>query len=120
MDMKIGKVLPTHLHAAALIRKGWTRSTFARDADGEACDPISPRAQCWCLAGALLRASYYNHDGDTHAYHGEEFMHGLRGKIKERAVDDLGSVYNGRVSLPIYNDMAGMTMEEMASTLEAL
>lgn len=42
--------------AAAYIHRGWVKGEFAEDADGNGVEPTSPRAVCWCLAGAIQRA----------------------------------------------------------------
>ena len=31
----------------------WTKNEFARDLYGLACDPLEPRAVCWCALGAI-------------------------------------------------------------------
>lgn len=33
------------------VRKRWTRDVFARTASGCPCEPLSPKAACWCLYG---------------------------------------------------------------------
>ncbi|MEZ0212486.1 MAG: hypothetical protein ACAH27_05980 [Xanthobacteraceae bacterium] len=39
--------------AAALIARGWTQHTLARDGDGNATYPESSSAVCWCPLGAF-------------------------------------------------------------------
>jgi len=47
------------IEARKLIEKpeGWTTDAYARDADNFDCDALSPRAKCFCMLGALARAS---------------------------------------------------------------
>jgi len=45
------------LDAAALIRKGWTKGAYARDATGQWVESIKSTAVCWCAEGAIYRAS---------------------------------------------------------------
>lgn len=33
------------------VRKRWTQDVFARTASGRPCEPLSPKAVCWCLYG---------------------------------------------------------------------
>jgi hypothetical protein len=35
--------------------KHWTRHTFARNCNGQRCDPEGPEAVCWCAEGALTK-----------------------------------------------------------------
>ncbi len=41
----------------ALIDKGWTQGDFARDRNGQGVSSTSPDAVCWCLFGAIKRAT---------------------------------------------------------------
>lgn len=34
-------------------RERWTTLVAARDSDGDHCSPLSERAVCWCLTGAI-------------------------------------------------------------------
>lgn len=43
--------------ALALVEKGWTRHTSARDKNGDLCAYDSRRAVCWCASGAVNRSS---------------------------------------------------------------
>lgn len=40
-----------------LLEKGWTQGGAARDANNEPCSPTSSEARCFCMVGALDRAS---------------------------------------------------------------
>lgn len=42
----------------------WTKLTYARDAAGNACAPVSDEAVCWCLLGAIEKA-YPTHAGSA-------------------------------------------------------
>lgn len=46
----------------------WTQGAFARTADGESCSSGSsdPRAVCWCVGGAINRASGQERPTDAH------------------------------------------------------
>lgn len=49
-----------HLQSAkALIQDEvhWTRGTYARDANYDETDSLSPSAVCWCAIGALSKAT---------------------------------------------------------------
>jgi hypothetical protein len=52
---------PAVLLAAArlLLEKGWCQGARALDEHGVPCSPLSPRAVCWDLEGAIQRAAYY-------------------------------------------------------------
>ena len=39
----------------AVLERGWTKGTMARDAAGHPCNPRSDSAVCWCLLGAIER-----------------------------------------------------------------
>jgi hypothetical protein len=43
--------------AAQLLERGWTKYTFAQDANGQPVGPFSDKAVCWCMAGAIRRVS---------------------------------------------------------------
>lgn len=43
--------------ARALIERGWTQGAFARNGSGHAVTYESGDASCFCVAGALLRAT---------------------------------------------------------------
>lgn len=43
--------------ARALIDIGWTKGTYARNQRHEPTDECGPSAICWCVYGALIRAS---------------------------------------------------------------
>lgn len=45
------------LAAAALVRKGWTKGIYARDALGQQCGVQYADAVCFCAEGAIYRAS---------------------------------------------------------------
>jgi hypothetical protein len=38
--------------------KAWTTGVFAKDANGRTADPMDADATCFCLIGAIKRASY--------------------------------------------------------------
>jgi len=42
---------------ALLVEKGWTQGALARDPAGAAVSPYAPEAMCFCVEGALLRAT---------------------------------------------------------------
>ncbi len=50
-----GTVLQALRKARALIAKGWTQGTFAKDRDGISVDVNDPDACRFCAAGAVLR-----------------------------------------------------------------
>lgn len=59
---------PTELGPAGkLIAKGWTQGEMARDANGDAIEPNSKNAVCFCSAGAL-HAAYQKYDDYNKAY----------------------------------------------------
>lgn len=39
----------------ALLKQGWTQHVMARDSDGNETNPISNKAVCWCLLGAIYK-----------------------------------------------------------------
>jgi hypothetical protein len=47
--------------AAALLRGGWCRHTYAVDARGDEVDPCDDHAAAFCALGALRRASFDLH-----------------------------------------------------------
>lgn len=44
--------------AAQLVRRGWTKGVYAKDAEAFIVSPTSPLAVCWCTVGALRRAFF--------------------------------------------------------------
>lgn len=42
------------IRARGFIERGWSRGTYARDANGSIVPPHSPKAVCWCAVGALI------------------------------------------------------------------
>lgn len=46
--------------AKKLIEKGWCRETAAKNASGEAVDPLDKSACRWCAMGALERVRGYD------------------------------------------------------------
>lgn len=53
------------IRARALVARGWTQRTNARDETGRPTDPRGPDAVCWCLSGAVHRVAP---DAARHAY----------------------------------------------------
>lgn len=43
----------------------WIQNSNAHDALGQACDPLSTDASCWCLLGACIRVTSGNDYGST-------------------------------------------------------
>src|SRR5271170_6750272 len=41
------------IRARGFLERGWCQNTLARDADGNAIEPISERAVAWCAIGAV-------------------------------------------------------------------
>lgn len=96
------------LDAAALIRKGWTKGAYARNASGAWCVASEPQAVCWCLDGAILAASGSAADAVTsRAY----------ARVEELCPE--GEARGGRVRGPVYfNDYIAKDAEEVAQLLE--
>jgi hypothetical protein len=42
------------------IEQGWTQNAMARMGNSQGVDPVDPRATCWCLVGALRRATHFS------------------------------------------------------------
>jgi len=47
-------------NARDYIEEGWTQRAMARIGNGFGIDPVDPRATCWCLVGALRRATHFS------------------------------------------------------------
>lgn len=47
-----------YAHAAALVRQGWVRGSFAEDNSRKPVDIQSPSATCFCIMGAVVRAGF--------------------------------------------------------------
>jgi hypothetical protein len=56
-DVPVSALADKLREARALIQKGWTQHTCARNERGERVSPDSDEATCWCMAGAVLRTS---------------------------------------------------------------
>lgn len=74
----------------------WTRKEMARDRNGRYAEPRSPKAVCWCMAGAAHHVA-----GDT-----------MSAII---AVNQMRRVTLGSVSL--WNDTPGRTQAEVVTAL---
>lgn len=44
-------------HILVVVKTGWTKEAGAGNALGGVTDPLDPQACCWCMLGALYRAS---------------------------------------------------------------
>jgi len=89
--------------ARRLIALGWTQNEMARNAEGEAVLFTSDEASCFCIYGAICRATFQRDGG----------------------IDGACEVYNstlgGAVSSPIFwNDRLGRTQEEVVKYLDKL
>lgn len=49
----MNKVKEALISVRALISRGWTQRTYARDAFGNGVPLDSPEATCWCTLGAI-------------------------------------------------------------------
>lgn len=87
--------------AARLLRDvGWTQHFFARDCYGDGIEPMHPGATCYCMMGAIERAS-----GGRPCLDSDAAIHQLVLKVGP---------------IPNYNDSPGRTKEEcIAKLLEA-
>lgn len=84
--------------------KAWTQGQFARDADGQACEPTSDKAVCFCLMGAMRKvtgvSSAYHHDSPyqrhnwAHYRQAQHVLYGVTGRIDEFN-DDPGVTHDG-------------------------
>ena len=81
---------------------GWTQDYDARDQEGEAVDPCSEVAACFCLGGALHRAE-----------HGGNAPHSVRDEVRLLSTDAIGEGY-----IPNWNDRRGRTKEEVLQALD--
>lgn len=43
--------------ARDLVSSGWTKGFMARDGEGQPTQPLHQAAVCWCVMGALVKAS---------------------------------------------------------------
>ena len=69
--------------------KAWTKGTFARDADGNKVSSYDKNAVCWCLEGAIHKAS------DSLRGHSTEIWNVMDEFLKEKY---------GYSSMVAYND----------------
>jgi len=79
----------------------WTQSSFARSRTKRRVGPLSPKATCWCVMGALLKASS---DGD------------------DEALDQAGELLTAIVpadSIVEWNDAPSRTQAEVVAALRA-
>jgi len=84
----------------------WTTKTSARNAEGEACSPISKDAVCWCLSGAMLKCypdTYYDHSW-------LEIERRLRNHLK----------ILGEYSLLVWNDNPKRTFQDIRDLITTL
>jgi hypothetical protein len=81
----------------AKIEQGWTQGAAARDADGNQVGVHSPKAVCWCIAGATV-ASFLKQTDD------------LKLENNIRKVTGYSSV--------TFNDAPGRTKEEVIEALK--
>lgn len=47
--------------AKELLREGWTKRSFAVNAQQQSVDELDPTAVCFCLMGSIRRAAYDRH-----------------------------------------------------------
>lgn len=81
---------------------GGTQDYDALDQEGEAVDPCSEVATCFCLGGALHRAE-----------HGGNAPHSVRDEVRLLITDAIGEGY-----IPNWNDRRGRTKEEVLQALD--
>ena len=106
---------------ALLAEKGWTQETFARDADGNWCDPFENNASCFCVTGALERASLQCTE-KFKRIEKEFFMRSVCNDISKilihsESVKEKIKEY-GDLSLAEWNDMDGRTQKEVIEVLD--
>lgn len=70
----------------AYVTKGWIRYSFAQNAQGITCGELTPHAVCWCLAGAVFRAT--NKDLQDLAFGPDDRYH-IRQAANKRLFDQL-------------------------------
>lgn len=74
--------------AKSLVESGWTKDTLARNESGYPVAPGSPEATCWCLVGALVKAS------------------GPDGALCRRVIDFAGTFISRSWTLDRFNDQS--------------
>ena len=57
MTKKLPEAVKIIRCAKRLLKKGWTKTYFARNIKNEKCLSTDKKAVCWCMLGALNRAS---------------------------------------------------------------
>lgn len=98
----MSKVRQILQEARNLIAAGWTKGTFARNADGQAVPNDSKSAQCFCTIGAIRRV----------ADHGSEPL----GPYLEAVVAVRQAA--GTRNIPSWNDNSNRTKEEVLEAFD--
>ena len=99
--------------ARALVVRGWTQYTAARDAEGLIIFSDHPTATCWCLSAAIAVAFS---KGGTHPYAREQHLDLLLTFSAEigRPADILWS------SIETWNDTEGRTQADVIDLVDLL
>lgn len=89
--------------------KHWIKGTFARDDLGMECSPTAESAKCWCLFGAIRKASDDDRVLDPNLSH--------VGALSIKTLDILASEL-GNVHPPTWQDTEDRTHSEVLDLLD--
>lgn len=84
------------------VKKGWTKGFLARNSNGMSRSPNDPDAICWCMIGAICKAT--TNDAEVN-----KFLKCTYNVLKKRGI---------RSPVDAYNDTVGRTRDEVLSVLE--
>lgn len=108
------------LRARALLAKGWTQRTVARNARGEAVKIFSPTATQYCITGAIGRAAWeaagkptgYSWEAAIISAQNERVgeAHGLLTRLLPRM--------KGQMGVERWNDRKGRTQDEVLAFMD--
>lgn len=90
--------------AAELVERGWVQCVSALDWDGRAVSPLDPAAVCFCLSGAVTRATCDVARGSF----------GVELNAREVIAKTLPPPYR---RLPGFNDASGRTKADVIAVL---
>lgn len=107
-------------HARNLIStKGWTKGTFARNAEGKGVSEINPTATCFCMLGAINNYVFNKHDQLRETAPDGEYEMQLQAlwDANEAAMAALRTTTCDNI--PTFNDAPERTVEEVLAAFDA-
>lgn len=89
----------------------WTKNAFAKNSEGHWCSPLSNKAVCWCLDGAVSKVCHPNDQSFN-------LEMAVTAKLTEVFRRNYGDYANQSLPYMAYNDDEDTTYEDILALLQ--